>query len=179
MPTRPVTKRWARLGERDRRDLFHPSDAGVCLSTFLVVRRGNDILMGKVRGTKDWPEKGGFPRYRALQLEQDDAWLLPATHLQMEEHPDHAAKRIAHEWAGLSGTPKFISLQSHVRTSPASRKSGKGGHWDLCFVYELKAAKAPKLKPWWSQMRFVPRSQIKKLKTGRGHLDVLTQAGFA
>jgi len=176
---RPVTRRWARLGEWDPRELFHPSDAGVCLSVFLVAKRGNSILVGRVRGTRDWPEKGGFPRYRAIQLEHTNAWLLPATHLMMEESPDHAAKRIAREWGGLTGVPKFLTIQSHIRPSTQVRRGGKGNHWDLCFVYELKAAKSPKPRPWWSEMRFVPRSQIGKLKMGRGHLDILKEAGYA
>jgi hypothetical protein len=49
--------------------------------------------MGKARSTRDWPERGGYPRHRAIEVEREGVWLLPAT----EESPDHAAKRIARQ----------------------------------------------------------------------------------
>lgn len=134
--------------------------------------------MGKVRGTKDWPERGGYPRHRAIELEREGVWLLPATHLMMEESPDHAAKRIARQWAGLRGIPEFVMVQSHTRPASFWRKGAKGNHWDICFVYELKALAPPKHRPWWSEMRFVPLSEIGTLKIGRGHLDILKEAGY-
>ena len=98
--------------------------------------------------------------------------MLPATHLLMEEPPDHAARRITHEWAGLEGNPRFLTIQSHVRR-------GRGGnHWDLCFVYTLEANREPKRRPWWSEMRFIPFREVGKMKLGRGHRDVLEEAGY-
>jgi ADP-ribose pyrophosphatase YjhB (NUDIX family) len=175
---RPVTRRWARLGTRNSRTLRHPSDAGVCLSAFIIAKRGSKILVGKVRGTKDWPETGGYPRQGAIELEREGAWLLPATHLMMEEHPDEAAKRITRRWTGLRGVPKFVMVQSHTRPAGSGRKGAKHNHWDLCFVYELKVLSTPRSKPWWSELRFVSPSELRKLKLGRGHLDVLKEAEY-
>jgi ADP-ribose pyrophosphatase YjhB (NUDIX family) len=175
---RPVTRRWARLGRRNPRSLIHPSDAGVCLSAFIIAKRGRKVLMGKVRGTRDWPERGGYSRHRAIELEREGAWLLPATHLMMEEHPDHAAKRITRKWAGLRGIPKFVMVQSHIRPASLWRKGAKGNHWDLCFVYVLKALGVPRTGAWWSESRFVSLSELRKLNIGRGHLDILKEAGY-
>jgi ADP-ribose pyrophosphatase YjhB (NUDIX family) len=176
---RAVTKRWARLGKANPRMLTHPSDGGVCLSAFIVARRGTRVLMGKIRATKDWPERGGYPRHMAIELERGGAWILPATHLQMEESPGQAAKRIARQWAGLGGVPKFVTVQSHNRPAGSLQKDRKGNHWDICFVYELKILRTPQAKPWWSEFRLVSPSEMRKLKIGRGHLDVLKEAGYA
>ena len=149
------------------------------MSAFIIAKRGSKILMGKVRGTQDWPERGGYPRLAAIELEREGAWLLPATHLMMEEHPDDAAKRITHKWVGLRGVPKFVMVQSHIRPATLERKAAKGNHWDLCFVYELKVLGTPRTRAWWSEFRFVSSPELHKLKIGRGHLDILKEAGYA
>lgn len=170
----PVGRRWARLGPKNAATLFHTPEEGVCISAFVVARRGSGILMGRPRASHAWPERGGYPRPRAKDLEDDGSWILPATHLKMEESPDAAARRIVREWAGLRGTPRFVEVQSHVRRDPRA----KSGHWDLCFVYELRPSGRPSPRPWWSEMRYIPPSEIRRLKVGRGHRDVLEEGGY-
>jgi ADP-ribose pyrophosphatase YjhB (NUDIX family) len=174
----PATKRWARLGPNDAKWLNHVPEAGVCISVFIIARKGKSALVGRPRGGNAWAEKGGFPAWRAKGLEKERAWLLPATHLLMEEPPDIAARRIAHQWAGLTGTPRFLEFQSHTR--PALFESRKRGakHWDLCFIYELKTHNLPRIKPWWSEMKFATPYEIRRMKMGRGHKDILREAGF-
>jgi hypothetical protein len=46
------------------------------------------------------------------------------------------------------------------------------------FVYELKAKGLPRLKPWWLEMRFVKPSEIRDMNLGRGHKDILHEAGL-
>ena len=158
--------------------LSHTHDAGVCLSAFVVARRGRSILVCQPRASDAWPEKGGYPKHLAVKLERERAWLLPATHLLVEESPDHAALRITHQWAGLTGHPRFVMVQSHTRPRSLWNTRAKGKHWDICFVYELTARSVPKPKPWWSEMRFIPVSQVRRMKMGRGHKDVLKEAGY-
>ena len=158
--------------------LAHTHDAGVCLSAFIVARKGNSILVGRPRGGNAWPEKGGYPKDLAVKLEKERAWLLPATHLLVEESPDHAARRIAGQWVGLLGRPRFVMVQSHIRPHSLWNPRAKGKHWDICFVYELAARSVPKRKPWWSEMRFVPLSKVRGIKMGRGHKDVLKDANY-
>jgi len=168
----PVSKRWARLGRSDPSMLRHPSNAGVCLSVFVVARRGDSVLLCRPHANDAWPRKGGYPKHLAVQLEKEKAWLLPATHLLMEESPDNAAQRITREWAGLEGNPHFVMIQSHLR------RRRDGNHWDLCFVYELISRRNLKRKPWWSEMRFIPFREVRKMKIGRGHKDILEEAKY-
>jgi len=178
MATIPVSKRWARLGPDNPSRLIHSLETSMCLSTFIVARRRDCILLGLPRGHDAWPEKGGYSKWQALELEKEGAWLLPATHLLMEESPDRAAKRIAHEWAGLKGNPRFVMVQSHLRPLRLWNPKLKGNHWDICFVYELHPRGPIRLKPWWSEMRFVPLSEIRSMNLGRGHRDVLEEARY-
>ncbi len=176
-PKIPAWKRWARLGPNDVKWLNHVPEAGVCISAFIIARNGNSILVGRPRAVNAWAEKGGFPTWRASVFEKELAWFLPATHLLMEEPPDVAAKRIAHQWAGLAGTPRFLEFQSHTRPALDGPKR-RAKHWDLCFVYEMQTRHLPKLKPWWSEMKFAEPSEIRRMKMGRGHKDILFEAGF-
>jgi len=180
MSGRPVTERWARIGPRDSSWLIHVPRAGLCLSAFVVIRKKGSILLGRPHTHESWPEKGGFPKRHATRLERERSWLLPATHLLMEEAPDRAAQRITNQWAGMRGVPKFVMVQSHLRPSEYARKSGhvKLNHWDICFVYELNTRTNPKPKPWWSETRFFLPSEIRRMKLGRGHKDVLKASGY-
>jgi len=176
MKRAPVATRWARLGPDDRSVLFHTPKGGVCISAFVIARLHNSILLGRPRRHNAWPTKGGLRKSKAGELEREGAWLLPATHLMVGESPDRAARRIVREWAGLKGTPKFVSVQSHVRPARLANSKLSGKHWDICFVYRLNARGLPKPRPWWRELRFVPLSEIRRIKLGRGHRDVLEDA---
>jgi len=171
---RPVTERWARIGPKAASWLIHTPHAGLCLSAFIVARKGRSILLGRPRAHAAWPRMGGFPKRHAAEIEKEGAWLLPATHLLMEESPDHAARRIAHEWAGLRGRPRFLMVQSHLRPHPP----GSQQHWDICFIYEMRVHQPPKPRPWWSDMRFLSTAKVRKMKLARGHRDILRGAGY-
>lgn len=175
---RPVEERWARLGPKNPRALVHTPKTGVCLSAFVIAKRRNSILLCRPRAHEAWETKGGFPKHWAAELAKEGAWLLPATHLLMEESPDHAAHRITREWAGLEGNPRFLMVQSHIRPGGFWNSRLKGNHWDICFIYELTARTAPKAKPWWTEARFVPIPTISRVNLGRSHLDILEEAGF-
>jgi hypothetical protein len=176
-----LTERWARIGPNDKSWLIHVPKAGLCLSAFVVIRRRDSILLGRPHAQSAWPEKGGFPERHAAAIEEEGSWLLPATHLLMEEAPHHAAKRIANQWAGVTGTPKFVMVQSHLRPSklrPEPRWHRKLNHWDICFVYELQARVRLKRNLWWSDLRFFKAADIAKMKLARGHKDVLRAANY-
>jgi ADP-ribose pyrophosphatase YjhB (NUDIX family) len=181
----PTTERWARIGPTRKSWLIHVPRAGLCLSAFvIVINYGNDILLGLPKEHEAWPKAGGLPKFHSKQLEVKGEFLLPATHLLMEESPDHAARRIAREWVGYKNAkPSFKEVQSHLRPSELWRTElgDKHGvnHWDICFIYSMQVDDLPsRINPWWREMRFVSPSQISKLNIGRGHKDVLKEAGY-
>ncbi|MDG6934180.1 MAG: hypothetical protein JRN68_05740 [Nitrososphaerota archaeon] len=120
----------------------------------------------------------------AGELEKEGEYLLPATHLMMEESPDAAALRIARRWVGYpEAKPSFVMVQSHLR--PSSLWKGQtiyrqgSNHWDICFVYTMCEERLPsEIKPWWKEMKFVSPSEFTRLALGRGHRDILEEGGF-
>jgi hypothetical protein len=175
-----VTERWARIGPREPSWLIHVPPAGLCLSAFVIIRKKGSILLGRPHAVRAWPEKGGLPVQHAAEIEKSRSWLIPATHLLMEEAPDHAARRIANHWAGVGGVPKFVMVQSHIRPSKQWKSEletrvGRS-HWDICFIYELRTKTDPKPRPWWSETRFFSPSKIRKITLSRGHKDILKAA---
>lgn len=123
----PQEERWARIGPTKKSWLTHIPKAGLCLSAFVVITNlENEILVGLPRDHKAWPDAGGLPRRHAKGLEKRKGFLLPATHLLMEESPDIASVRIAQKWTGYSNAkPSFVMVQSNLRPSTLWNKGRK------------------------------------------------------
>jgi|TARA_B100001971_G_C18185386_1_gene535269 ADP-ribose pyrophosphatase YjhB (NUDIX family) len=158
-----VPIKFARFGTGPERT----PEEGMCLSSFLVVRKNDSVLVGKVGNPKYWEKKWFVPI--AAPERWKNKWVLPAGHLLYGEHPDKTALRILREMLQQkSGKPKFLQTQSQSQPS---------GHWDICFIYAT-AVKTDIQKPaWFSEMKFQKISQLKRLDWGRGHGDILNDLG--
>jgi ADP-ribose pyrophosphatase YjhB (NUDIX family) len=178
----PVTERWARVGPKDARWFQHVPAGGLCLSVFLVVRnRKGEVLLGRPRRHRAWPEQGCLPYWRLAPLIENDAWVLPASHLLMEEHPDRAARRVARVWARLPRAhPQLVALDSSPM--PTGRSTGRGRarrmirHWAVGFVYEVQTNSPPGSAPWWSELRYFSSAELRRLRIGRSHRDLIRYA---
>jgi ADP-ribose pyrophosphatase YjhB (NUDIX family) len=179
----PVTERYARFGVPDPKLFIHVPRGGVCLSAFIVVRnQSGSVLFGRPRPNAAWQERGCLPPWRVREIIKNDEWILPASHLMMGEAPEAAAKRISRIWLGLPrAKPRFIGVDSSRFPTGEARGSGptrgRVYHWTLCFLYELKVERPPGPLPVWEEQRFVPKAQIRTLRIGRLHRDVLRAAG--
>lgn len=175
----PVTTRWARIGATNRKWLIHVPAGGLCLSAFLLVRnRRGDVLFGRPRSHRNWPEKGGVGIWRIRELVRAKAWTLPATHLLIAEDPARAAIRIAKRWAGLSNPrPRLVGVDSCRMPTRQWKGTGRTRrrvhHWALGFVYEVRTSETPGVDPGWSELRFIPTTQLRSLRIGREHRDFL------
>ncbi len=174
-----LATRWARIGPTDRRWLLHVPKGGLCLSAFVIVRnRRGDVLLGRPAFDRSWLESGGLPLWRVRELVREGVWVLPATHFMMYESPDRAATRIARRWTGgATGRPRFVAVDSYAAPSPYRRSGRARGttdlHWDFCFLYEMRSDRAPRRGRAWTELKFVPRTEISKLKIGRGQRDIV------
>jgi ADP-ribose pyrophosphatase YjhB (NUDIX family) len=178
----PLSVRWARFGPNDRRWLMHVPVGGVCLSAFVLVRNPNgDVLLGRPRPHRAWADKGCLPPFRVKSLVERNEWILPASHLKVEERPDDAARRICRDWAGLRGArPRMVAVDSSRMAT--GRWTGSGPtrrpvhHWAVGFVYEVASDRPPPTAPWWSETAFVPMSRLLSTRIGRAHRDFLRYA---
>ena len=152
------------------------------MSVFLVVRnKSGAILFGRPKRHRAWPEKGCVPYWRLDDLIREECWVLPASHLLMEEHPDHAARRVAKDWAGLpTARVKFLGVDSS--SLPGVLWEGRGKtrrpthHWAIGFVYGARTHAPPPQGPWWEETKFVPVKELRGLRIGRAHRDLLGYA---
>ncbi len=151
---------------------------GVCLSSFLVITRGSDVLLGKMAKPEIWIERFFLSPERAPIVFASNKFLVPGMHLAWYESPEDAARRIAIEQTLIAENDvkslKLLGVQSHLRNEPP--------HWDICFVYEMKVPyDFPKnlSKPeWFEDFGFVERSTLSPDDFARAQGDVLEEAGI-
>ncbi len=154
---------------------------GTCLSSFVILTTGPDVLVGKMARPEVWVERFFVGPKWAPTYHQSKKYMLPASHLMWYESPLEAAERSVKEQTLLplgKDDLKFLEVQSHLSGDPES--ATEPPHWDICFVYEGKVPKsiAKKLKQpeWFDDFGFVKRSKLKPEDFTRGHGDILERA---
>ena len=169
-----------------RKALFNEKNVprgGVCLSSFVVVRNGRRVLVGKMDKPDVWIERFFVGEEFAPTYYSSGKYLLPARHLAWYESPLEAAEGVVRDQLKLRVPTKDIHLvqvQSHIRGDVDSTEQPP--HWDICFLYEVKvtAKVASKLRtlPWFKDLHFVSLPTISVDDFTRGHGDVLLEAGL-
>jgi hypothetical protein len=156
---------------------------GVCLSSFVLVRSGNKILVGKMAHPEIWVKKFFVGEKFAPGYASSNKYLLPARHLSWYESPRETANSVLRDQVGIKVPPNKVSLtevQSHLRGDVDSEEEPP--HWDICFVYETEVpsriVKGLKTPPWFKDFHFVPFSSLTIVDFTRGHGDILQEAGL-
>lgn len=154
----------------------------VCLSSFVSISDGRNILVGKVAKPEVWVEKFFVGEQYAPKIASSGKYVLPASHLAWYESPLQAAERVIKEQT-LLPVPKGLKLagvQSYVSGDPNDTQNPP--HWDICFVYEAKlpksAAKNLKSPEWFEDFGLKPKSKLAADDFTRGHGEILESAGL-
>src|SRR3989442_8909881 len=66
---------------------------GMCISAFLFVRRGKEILLGKYRDDPRWETLAGLDETR--RKGHSSGWTIPASQMRYREDPRTAGRRTA------------------------------------------------------------------------------------
>jgi ADP-ribose pyrophosphatase YjhB (NUDIX family) len=156
---------------------------GTCLSSFVLISNGRNILVGKMAKPEVWVERFLVGPAFAPTYTNSGKYALPARHLHWYESPLEAARSIVREQIGI-GVPKgkfsLLDVESFVSGDVASEKEPP--HWDLCFIYRARVSKAlaSRLRrpEWFSELAFKSLSGLKPGDFTRGHGDVLQAAGM-
>jgi hypothetical protein len=174
------------MSSRRRKALFDERNVppgGVCLSSFVLVRNGGMVLVGKMAKPEVWVDRFFVGEKFAPEYVASGKYLLPARHLAWYESPLEAAEGILRDQVRLRTPRKAIHLvevQSHVRGDVNNMEQPP--HWDICFVYEVRvparAIRRLKAPPWFKDLRFVPLSSLSVDDFARGHGDILQEAGL-
>lgn len=153
---------------------------GTCLSSFVILTTGPDILVGKMTKPEIWIDRFFVGPQYVETYQKSGKYLLPSSHLAWYESPLEAAERVAREQTELempSGSLKLLEVQSHLS---GDVNDAEPPHWDICFIYEGKVSKSTARKlqspEWFEGLGFVKRSKLKADDFTRGHGDVLERA---
>lgn len=168
-----------------KKALFAPDDVppgGTCLSSFVVVRYGHKILVGKMSKPDAWIERFFVGPKFAPVYAGSGKYVIPARHLAWYESPLEAARGVVRDQIQVKAHEpklKLLDAQSHVRGDPSS--TSEPPHWDICFVYRLELtraqARALNTPQWFSELTFRRPSELGPQDFTRGHGDVLALAG--
>ena len=149
-----------------------PKD-GFCLSSFvLLVNSQGRVLMGKLNPDYAWDHIGAIDEERKRR--HSAGWMLPSSHLMLNESPQAAAGRIISEQLGLEGIelgPPAVYSETY-----SSDRFALAGHWDLEFVFTGRHEEKVSHNAW-RELDYVdpnaPEGQF-----ARNHQDILKNAGL-
>jgi hypothetical protein len=144
-----VARRYARYGPPDRYP--SPPSAGLCVSVFAILQDRRRIVIGVCRKHPRWIREW-YPQFQSYTEEElSSEWRIariPSVYLREGEHPDHALRRILRDQLRVK---RFSAKGPEVRSYTGWSDWYPGHrHWDLCFVYRVKAKLPRNPGPWWS-----------------------------
>jgi hypothetical protein len=156
---------------------------GTCLSSFVFMSNGRNILVGKMGRPDIWIERFLVGPKFAPVYAGSGKYVLPARHLHWYESPFEAAISVVRDQVGFDVPKSKVSLvdvQSHVSGDMDNEKEPP--HWDICFLYRVQVSnvQASKLRrpEWFSELAFKPLKSLRRDDFTRGHGDVLQMAGM-
>ncbi|HYM40323.1 MAG TPA: hypothetical protein VEY12_09330 [Thermoplasmata archaeon] len=154
-------------------------EGGLCLSAFLVINerdRNNHALLGHLNPAAPWDHIGALDESRTAV--HSKGWMLPSSHLIVNESPEVAARRIAAEQLERHDLT-FSDARVVSEVYAPRRFPGLTRHWDIEFVFrsEWPGGAAPKAAAW-TELRFVDLATTPKSAMARSHEDVLESAGL-
>ncbi len=153
-------------------------EAGLCLSAFVILsKKGSpyEVVLGRLNPEASWDHIGALDHERAERNSR--GWMIPSSHLMMEESPEDAARRILKEQLGIEdqqlSEPKVFS---EAYSSGKVWDSAPHNHWDLEFIFQ---GERDEIRPHsaWRELGFVDLRKTGKDQMARFHEDILAHAG--
>ncbi len=163
--------RFVRYGPAPRYGL---PDAGFCASSFVLVRRGANVLAGIPRDQRRWRTQWqpNIDAYTpAAQEAEFRSWRLPASFLFEGEHPADTARRVMRDQLQVP-VRRLAAPEVHAFHDPSSWYPGHR-HYDLCFVYEVRGIAPRAIPPWWQRLEFVEPRFLRSQDLGSAMSDLV------
>ncbi|OGS51183.1 MAG: hypothetical protein A3K65_05655 [Euryarchaeota archaeon RBG_16_68_12] len=146
---------------------------GMCLSAFLFIQRGREILLGKYRDDPRWETLAGLDEDR--RRVHGAGWTIPARQLRYGEDPRDAARSIAEDILQIHGMA-FSEPRVEVDVYEPRRSPGKL-HYDVWFLVDGHAPKGwkPVVPPWYAELAWRDPRATPASEYARGHEDVVAR----
>jgi len=146
---------------------------GMCLSAFLFVRRGPEVLLGKYANDPRLEELTGLDESR--RLAHGKGWTIPASQLKFGEDPRDAGRRIGEEILQLPGM-SYSEPRVEVDRYEPRRFPGRD-HYDLWFLVDATVppgldATTPR---WYAALEWKDPAMLAAADYSRGHEDVVAR----
>jgi len=146
---------------------------GMCLSAFLFVKRGREILLGKYADDPAWGRLAGLDpeRWRV----HGARWTIPASQLTYGEDPRDAARRIGETILEIPGMT-YSEPRVEVDVYEPKRFPGRL-HYDIWFLIDGALPKASRVaRPsWYSALEWKDPRILPATDYARGHEDVVAR----
>jgi len=168
---------FARYGPKPR---YGTPSAGLCISSFAIVRKGRSLLVGVPRKHPRWVSEWApnLAVYDPDELKHEyKSWRLPGTYLKAGEHPDKSIQRVLRQQLDLRRY-KITSSKVYSFHDPSSWYPGRR-HWDICFVYDVRTRQIPTRRPWFQSLEFRPIRSIRGRDFGSAHGDLARKLRLA
>lgn len=153
-------------------------EGGFCISAFVIISRKDspdEVLLGHLNLDADWQHIGALDRERAERNAK--GWMIPSSHLLLEESPQDTAERILLEQLGITHQKlQGPSVFSEAYSQGKARNAGTVKHWDLEFVFQGERSDIA-AHPAWRELRFVDLRRTKTEDMARLHEDILAHIG--
>jgi len=146
---------------------------GMCLSAFVFVRRGPEILLGKYANVPEWERLSGLDEER--RRVHGRGWTIPASQVKYGEDPRAAAERVAEEILQIRGMT-FSEPRAEVDLYEPKRFPGRM-HYDVWFLVDGTPPKGWSLRvpPWYAELAWRDPKTMPATEYARGHEDVVAR----
>lgn len=152
---------------------WRPPEGGMCINTFLFVRDGSKILLGKYADDPMWEELAGLDASR--RKANAGGWIIPASHMKFGEDPRASARRVGEE---LLQIPGMTYSEPRVETDfyPAKFAAGKM-HYDIWFLVDAVPPSSWRVKapPWFAELAWQDPRTLPASAYARAHEDVVAR----
>lgn len=148
---------------------------GMCLSSFVFITRGPEILLGKYADDPQWDALTGLDETR--RRAHGHGWTIPASHLKLGEDPREAGRRVVADVLGLDDLPLTEPRVETEYAEPA-RFPGMGAHFDVWFFQDAawpEGRDLPAPPPWYREWAFLDPRKLDASEYGRSHGDIVAR----
>ena len=144
---------------------------GMCISTFVFVKRGRKILLGKYADHPTWADFTGLDQDRWRT--HGKGWTIPASQLKYGEDPRDAARRIGEQILEIPGM-RYSEPRVEVDFYPPKWAPGEM-HYDIWFLVDASPPKDYELRvpAWYSELGWHDPRSLPGTAYARGHEDVV------
>lgn len=149
-------------------------EGGLCLGTFLFLRRGREILLGRYADDPRLEELTGLDETR--RRVHGRGFTIPATHVKHGEDPREAARRLVRDVLGIRAP---LALRQPTVESDFGEPARFPGmiHYDVWFFVEAQVPEGFEVEtpPWYAELAWKDPRALAPADYARSHDEIVAR----